>query len=138
MRRSARDDGGSAVLEMVVLLPVYMAFVMAVVVVGKLNNSSATIEAAARSAARTISIAEDPEAAEGQAEELARDMVDVGSAFCTEMTFPKPEYGAGLADVTVTIECTVDLQQASFIGVPGTRQMTATATEIIDIHRERP
>lgn len=133
-----RDERGSAVLEMVVLLPIYMAFVMAVVVVGKLNNSSANVEAAARSAARTISIARDPQGAEGDAEALAAAIAEEGTAFCDPMDFKEPEYGPGLSEVTVEIECTVDLSQATFLNVPQTLQMTATATEIIDTHRERP
>lgn len=133
-----RDEGGSAVLEMVALLPIYMAFVMAVVVVGKVNNSSANIEAAARSAARTISIAADPRAAEGDAQALAAAIAEEGSAFCDPMDFKDPEYGPGLSRVTVEIECTVDLSQATFLSVPETMTMTATATEVIDTHRERP
>ena len=135
-----RGDRGSAVLEMVVLLPVYMAFVMAVVVVGKLNNSSANIEAAARSAARTISLAGTPENALDDAEDLAGRMAGEGTAFCDgEMGFDAafegdPEEGEL---VTVTLECDVDLAQATFLDTPGTQRMTATATELIDPLRER-
>ena len=140
MRRRAGDDRGSAVIEMVALLPVYMGFIIAVVFVGKLNNSSANIEAAARSAARTISLSRDPQDAIDDARDLAADIAEEGSAFCTTMDWADPEFEADPAGqrVTVTITCTVDLSEATFIGLPGDRELTATATEVIDKYRETP
>lgn len=136
MTRGPTGDRGSAVLEMVALLPLYMAFVMAVVVVGKYNNSAANIEAAARSAARTITLAEDPRsqaavtAAEGQLDDI------IGTtAFCSDVTLD-PTYTGDPLMVTVTIECTVDLAQATFLGIPGSPKITATSTEIVDPFRE--
>jgi Flp pilus assembly protein TadG len=128
------------VIEMVALLPVYMGFIIAVVFVGKLNNSSANIEAAARSAARTISLSRDPQDAIGDARAMAADIAEEGSAFCTTMDWADPEFEADPAGqrVTVTITCTVDLSEATFIGLPGDRELTATATEVIDKYRETP
>lgn len=139
-RSRTGGDRGSAVLETVALLPLYMAFVMAVVVVGKLNNSSANIEAAARSAAREISLARNPysPAVQNTAEEAAREIADIGSAFCTAggWVFDATVAGTDPIEVNVEIHCTVDLDQATFLGVPGTREMTASATEIVDRFRE--
>jgi Flp pilus assembly protein TadG len=134
-----RDDRGSAVVELVALIPIYMMFIVAVVFVGKLNNSSANIEEAARSAARTISIDRDPEGAVEKAHDVARRMAHEGSAFCTQMTFQAPIQAPTAAEpgeVTVTITCQVNLQEATLIHLPGTRTMTATATEVIDMFRE--
>jgi hypothetical protein len=38
--------------------------------------------------------------------------------------------------VTVTITCDVDMSQATGLGMPGTFEVTATATEVIDPYRE--
>lgn len=146
MRRRAGhargEDRGSAALELVALLPVHMLFVMAVVFVGKINNSSANVDAAARSAARTMSIGvgRDVEAAEQTARDQASAMVDEGQSFCSRMAWDAdvavndpPE---DPSTVTVTITCTVDLSQATGLGVPGTRDVTSTATEVIDPYRE--
>ncbi len=138
--RRGQDDRGSAVVELVALLPIYMMCSVAVVFVGKRNNSSANIEEAARSAARTISIARNPEGAVGKAHDVAAKMAHEGSAFCTHMTFPPPDFKPPVGDdpgeVTVTIQCDVDLSEATLIHVPGHRELTATATEVIDKYRE--
>lgn len=136
--RARRGDGGSAVVEMVALLPLYVMFIIAVVFVGKLNNSSANIDAAARSAARTISISRNPQEAVGDAEAMARSIAEDGSPFCQPMSFPPPEIDLVNLEVTVTVTCVVDLAEATFIGMPGTRTLTATATEVIDQYREGP
>jgi len=134
-----RDERGSAVIELVALLPIYMMFIVAVVFVGKLNNSSANIEAAARSAARTISIARDPQAAEGDARRVAAQMAEEGSAFCSPMGFNaviRPPVNDQPAEVEVTVTCSVDLREATLIKLPGSRTVTAQATEVIDLYRE--
>lgn len=144
MRR--RDDGGSAVLEFVALLPVHMSFIMAVVFVGKINNASANVEAAARSAARTMSIGinRNVAAAEDLARDQAADMVDAGGGggFCTngdsffEAVIDPNDPPTDPATVTVTITCVVDLSQATGMGLPGEREVTSVATEVIDPYRE--
>lgn len=146
MRR--RDDGGSAVLEFVALLPVHMGFVMAVVFVGKINNASANVEAAARSAARTMSIGinRDVGAAEAIARDQAAEMVDAGGdgGFCVNgdsffnAAIAPNNPPTDPATVTVTITCTVDVSQAVSIDLPGERVITSVATEVIDPYREDP
>ena len=137
-----RSDRGSAVLEMVALLPVHMTFIMAVVFIGKVNNSAQNVEAAARSAARTMSIGinRNTAAAEDEARAQAADMTDEGGSFCSPMT-----WNAAIAvndppedpsTVTVTVTCTVDLSQGTGLGFPGTYQVTSTSTEVIDPYRE--
>jgi len=137
-------DRGSAVLEMVALLPVHMGFIMAVVFIGKANNSAANVEAAARSAARTMSIGinRNTAAAEDEARDQASDIVDEGGAggFCSPMTWnaniqvnDPPE---DPSTVTVTVSCLVDLSQATKLGFPGTYRVTSTSTEVIDPYRE--
>ena len=146
MRRRSGDDRGSAVLEFVALLPVHMSFIMAVVFIGKINNSWANVDAASRSAARTMSIGINRNV--GAAEELARsqaaDMVDAGGSFCTnadsffraEVVPNDPPVDPSV--VTVTITCTVDLSQATGMGLPGTYEVSSFSTEVIDPYRETP
>jgi hypothetical protein len=72
------------------------------------------------------------------AEDAARQIADVGSAFCTAggWIFDAEVAGTDPVEVTVEIHCQVDLGQATFLGVPGTREMTASATEVVDQYRE--
>jgi Flp pilus assembly protein TadG len=135
-RHARRDDRGSAAAELIVLITVSFTFVAVIVFVGRMNVGSAHTEAAARAAARTISLARDPASAEGAAREQARRIVEEGSPVCTDMQF---DAQIGAAEVTVTVACTVDLSQMTKLAlVPGTREVRADATESIDPYREAP
>lgn len=129
------DDRGAGVVE----VPVMAVFVFApllvlTVFVGRMHAGHSAVESAARQAARTISIAREPAAAVGVAETDAAETVRVGSAMCRTMGF---SHSVTLEQVTVTISCAVDLAEASLIPViPGTRQVSATAVEPVDRHRE--
>jgi TadE-like protein len=135
--RAAARDTGSAISELVILIVVFFGFILAVVFAGRITTGSARVEAAARSAARTISIARDPEAAQAAAEAQAAEMVAKGSAICATWDFrpvidPEPEPDV----VTVDITCTADLSELSLIEVPGSLSYSATAEEVLDVHRE--
>jgi Flp pilus assembly protein TadG len=128
------DDRGSAAAELVVLTVVSFVFVSVVIFAGKMNVSSAHVEAAARSAARTISLARNPDSAVDEAQDQASNIVNEGSEFCTAMGF---DYAIGDEQVTVDITCTVDLSEATLAELPGSLTVTADATESIDRYRER-
>jgi hypothetical protein len=59
--------------------------------------------------------------------------VNVGSAMCRAMIFTHSVDGD---HVTVSVSCTVDLSEAVFAAVPGTRTVSASAVEPVDRHRE--
>jgi hypothetical protein len=118
-----------------VLAVVAFAFVAVIVFAGRVNVGSAHTEAAARAAARTMSLARDPAGAEAAAQAQAANIVDEGSAMCVDMTFD-----ATVLDdrVEVHVVCTVDLSEAALAEVPGTMEVEADATESIDPYREGP
>lgn len=133
------DDRGSAIAELVILIVVFFGFIAAVVFAGRLTTGRARIEAAARSTARTISIARDPEAAAASAEDQAADMVAEGSAICTTMDFGWDIDRTAEPDVvTVEITCTADLSQLSLVTFAGSVDLTTSADEVLDVHREGP
>jgi Flp pilus assembly protein TadG len=132
-RHLRRDDRGSAPVELAVLAVVSFLFIVFIVFAGRLNVGSAHTEAAARSAARAISEARDPQAAVGAAEADARTTVNEGSAMCTSMSF-QPAIAPDR--VEVTIACEVDLSEATLLQVPGSMTVSATADEVIDRYRE--
>jgi Flp pilus assembly protein TadG len=135
-RLRGHDDRGSAAAELIVLITVAFTFVAVIVFVGRMNVGSAHTEAAARAAARTISLARDPASARQAAHEQASRIVEEGSPICTDMAY---DAQIGPAEVTVTVACTVDLSQMTQIAlVPGSRQVRADATESIDPYREAP
>jgi Flp pilus assembly protein TadG len=129
-----RDDRGSATVELVVLAPLVGILLLAVVVVGRVQVARADVEGAARSAARELALARDPNAAIGTVESGVAATLDVGSPSCRTMTFTPAVTEEW---VIVTVGCVVDLDDAAVIPVPGSMTVTGTATEIIDTHRER-
>jgi Flp pilus assembly protein TadG len=132
--RPVRDDRGSAGAELVVLSVVFVAFALVVVFAGRVNVGYSHAEAAARAAARTISIDRDPRSAVGAARAQAADIVELGSAMCTSMSFV-PRISE--TEVTVEVSCVVDLSEAGLVGVPGTHETESfAATEAIDQYRE--
>jgi Flp pilus assembly protein TadG len=135
--RAAANDTGSAISELVILIVVFFGFILAVVFAGRLTTGSARVEAAARSAARTISIARDPEEAQDDAAAQAAEMVAEGSALCTSMVFhPTIDRTATPGVVTVDITCTADLSELALIEVPGEHTYHASAEEVLDVYRE--
>lgn len=133
-RANLHDDRGSASVELVILAPLIGILLLAVVVVGRVQVARADVEGAARSAARELAIARDPQAAIGAVESGLGATLDLGSPSCRTMSFTP-----AITDewVTVTVGCVVDLDDAAVLPVPGSMTVVGTATEVIDVHRER-
>jgi Flp pilus assembly protein TadG len=127
------DDRGSVAVETAILAPALLAVMALVVVVGRVGNSKLDLDAAAQSAARTVSMARSPADAVAGAEAAARSTLRVGSATCRDWTF---DAAITTSDVTVEISCAVDLSAASMLPVPGTAVLTTTASQVIDRYRE--
>ena len=131
--RMRADDDGSIAIELAILTPLVGILLLAVVAVGRVQNSRADVEGAARSAARDLSIARDPVEAIGRALASASAMLNVGSPGCRTFSFvPVIE-----ADkVTVTVSCVANLEDAAILPLPGSMTLEASATEILDRYRE--
>ena len=131
--RMRADDRGSIAIELAILAPIVGILLLAVVAVGRVQNSRADVEGAARSAARDLSIARDPVEAIGRARAAAAAMLNVGSPGCQTFSFvPVIE-----ADkVSVTVSCVASLQDAAILPLPGSMTLEASATEILDKYRE--
>lgn len=127
------SDRGSAAVELVILAPLFGLMLLAVVAVGRVSNAHADVDAAARMAARELSIARDPDARRADVEQNIQRMLSVGSPSCRSMTFDAA-IGADRIDVTVT--CSSDLQEAAVLPLPGRMTISGTASEVRDIHRE--
>ena len=133
MSRRLRDDRGSVSVELAILAPLVGILLACVVLVGRVQISRADLEGAARSAARDLSIARDPYAALGDIQDGLKVTLRVGSPTCRSLSFT-PVIRA--TEVSVTIACTVDLQAAAVLPVPGTMTLSASATEVVDTYRE--
>lgn len=128
-----RDQTGSATLEILLLLPIIAVFVAAILVVGRAQAGHADVDAAARAAARDLTLTRDPQAAIPTARDRAAEILNVGSRTCRTMDF-HPQLDTD--SITVEISCTVDLSDTTILPVPGTAKVKGTATERIDSWRE--
>jgi len=131
--RRGTGELGSVSVELAILAPLVGILLACVVLVGRVQIARADLEGAARGAARDLSIARDPAAAVDRVHEVLAETLDVGSPSCRSMVFD-PVIEA--RQVSVTLTCTVDLQAAAVLPVPGTMQLSASATEIVDVYRE--
>lgn len=132
MRRRS-DERGSASVELAILAPLVGLLLGSVVLVGRVQLARADVEGAARSAARDLSISRDPYVAVEGVRSALMETLDVGSPTCRTLSF-SPEIGS--TQVTVSITCSVDLQEAAILPVPGSMSVSASASEVIDIYRE--
>jgi Flp pilus assembly protein TadG len=132
--RRCRDDRGEGALDISVMAALFFVPVLLLLIyAGRMNSAHAAVESAARHSARTISIARDADTAIGVAEDDAAVTVRLGSSMCQSMDFdPVVADGA----VTVTVTCQVSLSELALLPVPGTTTVQATATEVVDRHRE--
>ena len=111
----------------------FVPVLLLLIYAGRMNSAHAAVESAARHSARTISIARDADTAIGVAEDDAAMTVRLGSSMCRSMDFD-PVVADG--EVTVTVTCQVSLSELALLPVPGTTTVQATATEVVDRHRE--
>lgn len=126
-------DRGSISVEMVILAPAFVLFFALIVFAGRVQSGTADVEAAARSAARAITLSRDPHEAVNIARADTQDRLDVGAPSCRDMAW---DARITSTEATVTISCEVDLEAAAILPVPGTFRVSASSTEVRDRYIE--
>ena len=127
-------EGGSIAVELVILAPLITVLLAVVVLVGRVEATRADLAGAAHAAARDLSLARDPAAAMGDARALIDATLHVGSSDCLRATLRS---SITATEVRVTVSCEVGLSDVAVLPVPGSMTVSATATEVIDQHREQ-
>lgn len=128
-----RGDQGSLAVELAILSPAFVLMFAFVVFIGRLQSERADVEAAAHSAARSITLSRNTPAALATAQAAAQQQLDVGSSTCRSMSWDADVTGS---DVTVTISCALDTSDMSVLPLPGHIHVTGTATEVWDVFTE--
>ncbi|MET0323945.1 MAG: TadE/TadG family type IV pilus assembly protein [Ilumatobacteraceae bacterium] len=129
--RGSRGDSGP--LEVVILLPAVLLLFGLVVAFGRTTTAATNVEHAAAVGARAAASAQ----TYGGATILAGGVVDeslAGSGLsCVSVSTALSGSFAPGGRVTVTVSCVVELGDVTQFGfLPGSRTLTATATEVID------
>jgi Flp pilus assembly protein TadG len=137
-RRRRADDAGTATTELVLVMPLLLAFLLFVLLAGYLTDAKSDIVGAAADAARAASLQNDAVSARIQAQAAAQatvadEGIDCAGGPQVTVTTDRP-FGPG-AIVHVHVVCTVDAGDLSFIGIGGSPTLEEDAWEQIDLHR---
>jgi len=140
--RHGRKDEGSMTLELSILTPAVMILLGLVIVAGRVQVANQAVDHAAQSAARAATLARNPVTARAQAQAAATRELATGDLHCTRVRVSLDTTGFAVpvgrpAEVTATVTCTLDLARLAVPGIPGTRQVTSTATSPLDTYRTR-
>ena len=138
--RFARDERGSVALELAILAPALLLLLGALVFAGRVQTSSASVEQAARAAARDASLARTADAARATAFASAERELNNSDCVSTDVAVDTAGFAAPIgtdAAITVTVTCTVSLADLAIPGLPGTHTMAGQATSPIDRYRTR-
>jgi hypothetical protein len=131
-RPGRRGDSGSMAVEVVLITPVLVVFMLMVVAFGRLVWVRGQVEAASRDAVRAASIARSPGQARIDAQAVANDQLD-GRAVCDPPTF-EGEFAPGQV-ITVTLACDVSYAELGLLGLGGGTTVTAESSAPIDLYR---
>jgi Flp pilus assembly protein TadG len=136
------DERGSTSLEAAIGIPAFALLVGLIIFGGRTAMTHQAVESAAAEAARSASIARSSASATTNAKEAAMTSLANQDLQCLSMDvsvdtsdFSRPIGEPG--QVTVTVECRLDLSDLSVPGVPGSRVISATMTSPLDTWRER-
>ncbi|WP_433474529.1 TadE family protein [Spirillospora sp. CA-142024] len=126
-------ERGSMSLEMVLVTPIFIAFLLFLAGAGRMVDAKSQVDGAARDAARAASIARSA----GSAQSLAADTASAGlrgTDWCSggpSVQTDVSDWGPG-GRVGVTITCDVDLGDLAFIGLPGSKRLQGHAIAPVD------
>jgi len=119
-------------VEIVLLAPVMMAFMMLVVAGGRYVAVRGDIEAASRDAVRAASLERTEAAAQAVAvDTAAAQLEDVGR--CQNAALSGNFVSGGT--ITVTVTCEVSYDGLGLIGLPGSKTVTIDSSAPIDLYR---
>ncbi|HST82137.1 MAG TPA: TadE family protein [Kineosporiaceae bacterium] len=127
-----RADAGMMAVEMVLLAPVMVAFLLLVVAFGRFVAVRGEVEAATRDAVRAASL----ERSSGAAADAARRTASASLAGRWQCGEPElgGAFGAG-ETITVRLECSVPLSGLGLLGMPGSISVHAQSAAPLDLYR---
>ena len=131
-----RPETGTAVLELVLLVPVFMMFVFVAVGLGRLGLARGNIDAAARDAARAGSLARSAGDAEAAAIAATNDSLASHDLTCADLRVDveTDKFEAG-GFVRVDVRCRVTMTDLVGMWTPGASTMNARAVAVVDTYR---
>jgi len=125
-----------AVLELVLLVPVFLVLVLMAVAMGRLGQARQDIDAVARDAARAGSIARSADDAEDAARAAADDVLATHNLTCANLAVnvDTAEFRPG-GWVRVDVSCTISFSDLTGLWAPGEKVMSARGLAVVDSYR---
>jgi len=119
-------------VEMVLLAPVMVAFLLLVIAFGRYVAVRGEVEAASRDAVRAASFERTPEAAANSASRTANASL-AGRWRCSEVRLAGAFVAGGT--ITVNLECSVPVSDLGLLGLPGTVTVKGNSSAPLDLYR---
>jgi Flp pilus assembly protein TadG len=134
-----RAERGSVTAEAVLIAPVLvMLLVFVAVVVHRGVDARLRLDDAAHQAARAASLQRTSAAADAAAQATATSALVHAGLVCRDAAVTTTTSSSPGSTAVVNVRCTVDFGQALVLGVPGSRTLSATASEVVDTFRSQP
>jgi len=132
-------ERGTAVIETVLVVPLIIVLLCFIVFVGRLMSARNDISAATRDAARAATLQRDARSADRSAHDTLAQVLDRTGTDCatTVVHVDTTHFDPG-GYVRVDTTCTLSLADIAPLAIPGTKTLTAHATEPIDQYRAAP
>jgi Flp pilus assembly protein TadG len=136
------DERGNVAINTAVVFPMVLLIAMLLLMAGRMVLAQGAVQSAANEAARSASISRTAAAAEVSASQTARSTLENSGISCSRtkvlpvldaFTLPLGTVG----EVRVDVSCTVPLSDLGLPGAPGSREMHATGTSVLDAYRGR-
>lgn len=142
MNRRRLGERGSISLELAILAPALLLLLGFAIFAGRTVIADNAVQEAARSAARSASIAVDQSTASAAAQESAASTLAVQDLACAPLSVVVDTSGFSApigtpSQVSVTVTCTVSMGDLLLPGLPGSKTVTATFVSPIDSYRQR-
>ncbi len=121
---------------MVILMPVLLLVFAVVVLFGRTTTAATDVEHAARVGARAAAAAQAVSGARSRADAVVAESLTSSGLACVDRSVAVSGSVQPGGRITVTVRCVVSLVDVTRYGfIPGSRTLTATADEVVDVHR---
>ena len=134
-------ESGLITTELAIVLAAWLLGCVALVVMaGRVAQAQGEVQSAAQEAARAATLTADPGTAASRGDQIARANLAAARLACAGGADVDVQAGAMAPGeyVTVTVTCTASFGDVAGLGIPGSRQFSAQATEIVDAYRSDP
>lgn len=141
-RRAARDESGFGAIETAIITPAVLLVLLLLVAAGRVAKANGSVDEAAYAAARAASISRSAGDARSAAQSVAASTLSQHGLTCSPKTVTVDTSGFAVAvgttaTVKVKISCGVPLADLVLPGLGGSRQVSGSASSVLDTYRER-